>query len=226
MSSKYKERYEGVDYKTNNFGILTILEYITTEKVKVIFKNTGYTRYTSIREINKGEVKDLLKPTVSGIGYLGGSDYNISVGGKMTQAYCCWKDMLKRCYTKKHLQKCPTYKGCTVVPEWHNFQNFAKWFEDNHIEGYHLDKDIKVEGNKVYGPDTCMFVSHSTNMQKAHAKNYTIRSPNGEVLEIYNMADFCRNSGLLEEMMSKVARGVKKSYKGYTAIVNQEVSDV
>jgi len=220
MSDKYKEKYEGVEYSTKNFGVLVVVEYLTTEKVKVRFKSTGYIRYTSIREINKGEVKDFLKPTVSGVGYLGDGKYKVSIKGKMTKAYCCWKDMLKRCYVGEHLQKCPTYRGCTVVEEWHNYQNFAKWFEDNYIEGYELDKDIMVEGNKIYGPDTCMFVSHKVNMQRACAKVYKIKNPSGDIIEIYNMTDFCKDSELSEDMLSKVARGKKENYKGYTTAVN------
>ena len=74
--------------------------------------------------------------------------------------------MFDRCYYSGYQDNNPTYRGCTVAEEWHNFQNFAKWYEDNYIEGYQLDKDIKVEGNKVYGPDTCMFISKQENVEE------------------------------------------------------------
>ena len=57
----------------------------------------------------------------------------------------------------------PTYKDVTVCEEWHNFQNFAKWFEDNYVEGFELDKDILVKGNKIYSPETCCFVPKEIN---------------------------------------------------------------
>ena len=81
-------------------------------------------------------------------------------GGKQLKCpvYRKWVGMLERCYCPKFLKTRPTYAGCTVVPEWLNFSVFAKWFEANNIEGYHLDKDLKVKGNKQYGPDTCLLV--------------------------------------------------------------------
>ena len=42
--------------------------------------------------------------------------------------------------------------------------NFKKWMLTQRYEGLHLDKDILFEGNKVYGPDTCVFVSTEVNM--------------------------------------------------------------
>lgn len=75
--------------------------------------------------------------------------------------------MLKRCYDKNWKQKHPTYKDCTVCDEWHNFQNFAQWYEENYYEIpgeiMQLDKDILIKGNKVYSPDTCCFVPGDIN---------------------------------------------------------------
>lgn len=79
----------------------------------------------------------------------------------------CWRHMMERCYNPKILDKFPTYKGCTVCPEWHYLSNFKRWFEDpanGYREGYHLDKDILVKGNKVYSPDTCCFVPKEINI--------------------------------------------------------------
>lgn len=60
--------------------------------------------------------------------------------------------MLKRCYTELSDGSNLSYleKGVVVSVEWHNFQNFAKWFQDylcNHKIDYtkarfNLDKDI------------------------------------------------------------------------------------
>ena len=49
------------------------------------------------------------------------------------------------------------------VVEWHNFQVFAKWFDENYKEGFVLDKDILLKGNKIYSPDTCVFVPREIN---------------------------------------------------------------
>ena len=75
--------------------------------------------------------------------------------------------MLKRCYSKDYQNKKPTYIGCEVYNEWLNFQSFAKWFEENYyeIEGetIALDKDILVKNNKIYSPNTCVFVPERIN---------------------------------------------------------------
>lgn len=71
--------------------------------------------------------------------------------------------MLSRCYDKKYQEKQPAYIGCYVDNYLLGFQNFAKWFEENYNEGFHLDKDILVKGNKVYSPQTCCFVPQEIN---------------------------------------------------------------
>lgn len=77
--------------------------------------------------------------------------------------YTLWKDMICRCYSPNMLKRCPTYIGCAVCKEWLLFSNFKKWFDENYIEGYDLDKDIIIKGNKVYSPETCCFVPHKLN---------------------------------------------------------------
>ena len=73
--------------------------------------------------------------------------------------YSTWKHMLARCYSTKLQEKRPTYKNCTVSDEWLVFTNFRNWMMAQDWEGLQLDKDLLFEGNKVYSPDTCVFVS-------------------------------------------------------------------
>jgi hypothetical protein len=40
---------------------------------------------------------------------------------------------------------------------------FKEWFDDHYREGYQLDKDLLVPGNKTYGPETCVFVTQEIN---------------------------------------------------------------
>ncbi|MGB4660176.1 MAG: hypothetical protein WBI07_13425 [Mobilitalea sp.] len=86
---------------------------------------------------------------------------------KYKQIYKGWYDMHYRCYSEKLHERYPTYIGCSVCDEWHDFNNFLEWYKENYyeIEGQKmdLDKDILVKGNKVYSPDTCIFVPHEIN---------------------------------------------------------------
>jgi len=102
--------------------------------------------------------------TVQGVGYLGNGAYKSKVLGKQTPAYKTWGSMLMRCYNPEYQRKFPTYVGCTVHPDWHNFQVFAEWFEgQRRAAGWALDKDLISGGNKIYSKDTSTFLPQDLN---------------------------------------------------------------
>lgn len=78
--------------------------------------------------------------------------------------YVVWRSMICRCYDKKYQESKPTYIGCKVCDEWRYLSAFKKWFDENYVEGYQLDKDILAPGNKIYSPDTCCFVPPEINI--------------------------------------------------------------
>lgn len=103
---------------------------------------------------------------------VGVNDYEgrVKINGKMIKSYNTWKNMLERCYDDKLLKKYPTYTDCTVCEEWLYFSNFKKWFDEHYRwdldeKGLRpcLDKDLLVKGNKIYSPDTCIFLPNSVN---------------------------------------------------------------
>ena len=77
--------------------------------------------------------------------------------------YQAWKSMLMRCYSAKYQNKKLTYIGCLVTDEWLTFSNFRAWMEKQDWQDNQLDKDLLIEGNKVYSADTCVFVSGMVN---------------------------------------------------------------
>jgi len=77
--------------------------------------------------------------------------------------YQTWRRMLARCYSPKVQLKYPTYIGCSVSKEWLTFSNFRKWMVTQNSQGMQLDKDILIDGNKVYSAVNCCFVSQKTN---------------------------------------------------------------
>ena len=77
--------------------------------------------------------------------------------------YAVWRDMLKRCYSKKYLESNQSYVGTSVCSEWLYATAFKKWMEQQDWQGKCLDKDIIVPGNKLYSPKTCAFVLQATN---------------------------------------------------------------
>ena len=114
-----------------------------------------------------------------GIGYLGEGNYKSGNKDKINKNYSCWRSLIVRCYDEKYHNKFPSYKNCTVYEEWHNFQKFAKWYEENYIEGWELDKDIIIKSNKIYSPETCAFVPKEINYLFTNRKNHRNGLPLG-----------------------------------------------
>jgi hypothetical protein len=78
--------------------------------------------------------------------------------------YTKWRGMISRCYSKVCLKNQPSYIGCSVCDEWRSFSAFKSWMEQQDWKGNHLDKDILQQGNKIYSPETCLFVSCEINL--------------------------------------------------------------
>lgn len=155
------------DIITNNKGVdCLVVEYVNFKKVKVRFMDeVGFEKYVTEHALRNGFVKNPYYKSVFGVGFLGDGKFKSTNKGVKNKYYVIWYCMMERCYSKGFQARCPTYKGCTVCVEWHNFQVFAEWCIKNKFydKGYHLDKDLKVKGNKVYSPETCCFVPQEVN---------------------------------------------------------------
>jgi len=77
--------------------------------------------------------------------------------------YSRWVGMLCRCYSDEYHETRPSYIGCTSCPEWLYFSKFKSWMAKQDWKGKHLDKDLLIQGNKIYSPKTCLFVSAEVN---------------------------------------------------------------
>ena len=91
------------------------------------------------------------------------TEYRVDGKWGICPYYLTWRNMLRRCYSEKFQKHQPTYKGCSVCPEWLYFMTFRKWMSSQDWQGKELDKDLLVEGNKVYSGDNCVFVDKITN---------------------------------------------------------------
>lgn len=152
----------------NNQGLkMWIKEYRNCDDIDVIFEDKTIVKNKQYSKFKNGSIKNPNFCTVYNIGYIGIGKYKPIKDNKGTKEYITWCSMLQRCYSKHYHKKQPTYIDCIVCPEWHNFQNFAEWFNENYyeIEGERmcLDKDILIKRNKIYSPDTCLIVPQSIN---------------------------------------------------------------
>ena len=150
----------------NNFGSeMKIIKYNDSYDIDVYFKEYDWIFYGArYGNFKRGKIRCPYEPTFANKGYIGEGIFN-TIDNK--EAFEVWRKMIRRCYDDKEKSKHSTYQNATVCEEWHNFQNFAKWYEDNYYEcngeKMDLDKDILVKGNKIYSPLTCVFVPHRIN---------------------------------------------------------------
>lgn len=164
--SETEERMGEISY--NRLGYkMEIIRYTKFNDITVRFEN-GYEVNTQYGTFKDGAILYPYARTIYGVGYLGEGKYKSINNHIRSREYVLWKNILLRCYDNKTQEKFPTYKGCTVCKEWHNFQIFAEWYNNNYYkvkkEDMHVDKDIMVKGNKIYSPETCIFTPARINL--------------------------------------------------------------
>ena len=117
---------------------------------------------------------------------MGTGEFKSRVDGVKTRAYVTWSSMKRRCYVSNAV-KDKSYKTCEVSDEWKNFQNFAKWFNDNVTDFCNsIDKDCLVYGNLVYSADTCVMMPMEINakLNKLVGKSGVKRAPTGFISKV------------------------------------------
>jgi hypothetical protein len=167
---EYEKQFLGKENYNTQGCLMKIIEYNGNGDVVVEFQDEHKIRkHCDLKEFKLGHVMNPYYKSVFGIGYYGGEIPKHSTNLDY-KCWDTWKGMLERCYNKKCIETQPTYKGCIVCEEWHDYQNFKVWFNENFIElkdkneRVCLDKDILVKGNKIYSPETCCFVPNEINV--------------------------------------------------------------
>lgn len=88
--------------------------------------------------------------------FICGSGVNDLNSARNERSYNIWMHLMKRCCGKRRPK---AYKDCKICDEWKLYSNFKKFYDKYcKNDSFHLDKDILVQGNKLYSPDTCVFV--------------------------------------------------------------------
>ena len=164
-----KKDYVGLE-RHNNFGSKMIVTRSNTSKdIDIYFPQYDWTyKNGKLSAFKGGKVKCPYERRYCGVGYIGEGEHKVCENGKDTHIYKVWIGMLKRCYDE-NANRYDLYggSGATVCEEWHNFQNFAEWYEENYYqvgnERMEIDKDILIKGNKIYSPQTCIIVPRTIN---------------------------------------------------------------
>lgn len=166
----------GQKFLANSGGEFEVIEYINCDKVKVRFLLNRNITFASAGNIRKGEVLDVYYKSVYNTGYIG---EGIFTKDNYPIAYSHWSHMIGRCYSSNFGD---TYRDCTVLDDWHNFQNFALWYSMNKKDfKCALDKDILKKGNRLYCPEYCELVPPSLNSFLCKANSIRGNLPIGVV---------------------------------------------
>lgn len=175
----FKDR-TGEEIHSPSLGDVKIIAYRGTYDCDILVIDTEHIlKNISYGNIKLGCVRNPFLPVVFGKGFMGQGEYSsLNLDGSKTKEYNAWKVMLERCYRLERSNRNKSYASVIVCEEWHNFQNFAKWFEENYIEGFQLDKDILSTGVKIYSPETCCFVPQEINIffikESVNVGNYPV----------------------------------------------------
>lgn len=182
-------------FNSNMCGDFKVLDYRDCKNVFVQFLETGYVTKTSSTMILKGCVKDRSLPTVCGVGVVG--ENRVKFNGIKTKEYDLWYGMLKRCYSEKSLTRDKVYAGCSVSEYFKVYENFYNWCNDQvgFSEGFHIDKDLLIKGNRVYSESTCCFIPLEINNSLTKANTKRGEYPIGVSRTKYNKYRAALNKG-------------------------------
>ena len=234
----------------NNGERMTIVRYGGARDIDVRFDDGTVVEHRYYSAFKRGLIKNPMRPIICGVGYFGIGEFESrDENGKKTKCYYTWQGMHERCYSSKLHEKYPTYKDCTVCKEWNNYQEFAKWDNENYYEIENeqmaLDKDILCKGNKIYSPNTCIYVPQSINKlftkrdklrgdlpigtyKKGNRFVAQLNKGNGmERLGIYSTVEeaFQAYKQAKEDYIKQIAEEYKDKipYRLYEALMNYEV---
>lgn len=176
----FKEEFTfGTQFKTNSSGVCTVIKYENSKNVYVMFEDGTFVKASS-SNIRAGSVKNPNKPNKPSILFgVGINDFELvhrhpsseRVGGKTVsdKKFLMWQAMLARSFSNYAKRLRPTYEDVSCIESWKTYSNFYKDISNLHgfdkalEEGWALDKDILIKGNKVYSPETCCFVPPEIN---------------------------------------------------------------
>lgn len=173
----YLNEYIDINNRIGQVGInkknevMKIIECLPKSRVKVQFMDGNdcitETKYSTFLE---GAVKNYNRIEYGYHGFLGKGEfetiYRTPDGKKYyREEYNTWVAMHRR--AENYSGTKPTYKDVSISKEWWNYQNFAKWYNNNRYDvpndKLRLDKDILVPGNKLYSEQTCCLIPDRIN---------------------------------------------------------------
>jgi hypothetical protein len=209
---KNTERIGEINYN-NNGTLMKIISYRKSSDIVVEFQDKyKYTINTTYSNFVRGNISNPYSKSVYGVGYIGIGRHPTHVNKINTYPYIVWKNILARCYYEKERYKYPAYVDCYMCEEWHNFQVFADWYEENYYNvgkgKMHIDKDIIKKDKKIYCPQYCLIVPQRINMifmskaRKDDLPNSIVQNMSGTYTAYYKKVK-CGVGNTIEEAIAE-----------------------
>ncbi len=183
------EDYDGSTYSKDLYAdylvATTFLKKVPgKDRIYHIDGDNANSKYNNLIYVSNKEMNDLItgKITVEDLNRI--QEYIPFLNSNIVKARRLWNDMYTRCYNRELHKRFPQYKDCKICDYWlEDKKNFYKWVEENYYmvgnEQMDLDKDILCKGNKVYSPETCIFVPHKINTLFINGKKKRGKYPIG-----------------------------------------------
>lgn len=219
----------------NNFNSkMTIVEYFNSKNITIRFDNGFIGENRIYSSFKNGQSKSPYCRSIRGMGYVGEGKHKGQINQIKTKEYNTWQSVLERVYNKDIQRQFPTYIGSSLCEEWHNFQIFADWYDENfyEIEGHRmcLDKDILHRHNKIYSPENCVFVPNNINTLFIKCDSVRGNFPIGVTQDgKYNLHVHCSDNHSKQIKIGEFKIGQEKEaykcYKTYKENLIKEVAD-
>lgn len=164
---------------------------------------------------------------VFGVGYDSGGDYSRYIDGKESKEFSTWKNMMARCHGQAAQRNRPSCLDSKHIDEWADFQVFALWCNTQpqfEYDGWHLDKDLLVQGNKEYGPETCRFVPHQLNSLLLEG-NKKADLPKGLSFHPQTKKYRVRVNNQSKKVYDKLFKTIEDAKEAYTAVKEMLVKE-
>lgn len=144
-----------------------------------------------------------------------------------TRLYHIYHGIKQRCFN----EKCPGYehyggRGITICDEWLNsYENFRLWsIEHGYVERAGLSID-RIDNDGDYCPGNCQWITVGENSAKSNIGKQQVFSkleyvyaisPDGERIDIKNIAKFARDNGLNKSSVYAAIHGrIDSTYHGW-----------
>lgn len=231
MMENNKGKYANGNVFTNKKGeSFTIKGKLERWNYYLIEFEDGTQKEVSSSSIHSGSISKNSTRLVGGFGIANDGAHPRQIEGVPTRQYTLWSSMIYRCYSGR----IKAYIGCNVDERWKYFQDFCESIK--HLEGYdkwldianrmELDKDIKVPGNKTYGPDTCFFVEKSVNVKHRRMHTGYLVRKDGLITFYENQSQIMEYYNFTQATVSHLCTGKRIECKGLNIVKSPKILSI